>query len=272
MSINVHFATENNTVEYTKFAIETMLRLANKPNEIITTIHILETSPQNIISNLNKVNCVMVTNSIDKLRGSFGHGLALEQMLSFTKDENTHIIMDSDTVLLAKDWDLYAESALKTFDCIGTEYENIGGFSSGDGKLQTYKNIPNFIWLALTPKHDWTNLKAAHQKSIPIDISTEELSKIYNLPIGYQVLCDVGWQLPAYLHKNNLTHKGIRQIKPSSDESVVLHGLSDYHEEYHVNNAPFLVHQRGSSKHAFRKGISKNFYDAVDAYIKNHLI
>jgi len=268
MTLNVHFATENKTVSYTKFAIETMRRLAKKPEEIIVTIHILEHSPNEILNELTKISAIMVRGAAANLRGSFGHGLALEQMLSLTDDGDTHVIMDSDTVLLMKNWDDYIKTTLSNVDCVGTRYEDMGGFSSGSGTLQTYKSVPNFIWIALSPKHNWSNLKAAHQKHVPINVTSDEMSNVYGLPVGYKVMCDVGWQLPEYLHNNGLTYEGLRQIKPSSEECVVLSGLSDYHEEYHVDGKPFLVHQRGSSKHAFRQGISKEFYDAVDRYLR----
>jgi hypothetical protein len=53
----------------------------------------------------------------------------------------------------------------------------------------------------------------------------------------------------------------------------VLKGLSDYHEEYHVDgNVPFVVHHRGSMKYKYRSDeISVNFYKAVDKWLAEEL-
>jgi len=272
MTIHVHFATENNTVDYTKFAIKAMQQLADTSEEVITTIHVLEQSLNRVdFSEFNRVKVIVVPERADRQRGSFGHAMAINHMLKMTGDGSIHIIMDSDSVTLAKGWDTYINERFNysNLGCIGTRYEDIGGFSSGTSKFQTYKSAPNFIWMALSPRHYWGDLDAEPQKHIPIDITTEEMSKIYGLPIGYQVLCDGAWRLPEYLHKHKFTYEGFRQIKPSSQESVVLHGLSDYHEEYHVNGKPFVIHQRGSSKHVYRQGVSKDFYAGADRYLKS---
>jgi hypothetical protein len=275
MTIHVHFATENNTIDYTRYAIQKLQNLADKPEQVNTTVHVLEQSLSRIDLNaMKQVKTIVVPERADKLRGSFGHAMAINHMLKMTGDGSIHVVMDSDSVTLARGWDTYVNETFKkkNIGCIGTRYEDVGGFSSGISKFQTYKGVPNFIWIALNPEHDWSDFDATPQKHIPVNITTEELSQIYGLPVGYQVLCDGAWKLPEYLHKHKFAYEGFRQIKPSSEESIILRGLNDYHEEYHVNGKPFVVHQRGSSKHAFRQGLSKGFYDAIDKYASDNLL
>jgi hypothetical protein len=49
----------------------------------------------------------------------------------------------------------------------------------------------------------------------------------------------------------------------------VLKGLSDYHEEYHIERGvPFVAHQRGSMRHVYRSDpMSVAFYAAIDRHI-----
>jgi hypothetical protein len=204
------------------------------------------------------------------LRGSIGHACAIEHALSMVNDGNIHVISDSDTVVVAKGWDDYVR--IKVLDenigCMGTTYEKIGGHSSGRGNIQTYKDIPNFSWFVMSPKFPWPLLNPQPRKDKHVDITDEKLSKVYNLPLNYRVYCDVGWQVPEFLNTNSIPYYGWLQVKPSETKCVVIKGLSDYHEEYHADSVPFIVHQRGSMTHAYRTAkLSKSFYDYTDLHL-----
>lgn len=191
------------------------------------------------------------------------------ESLAMTGDGKIHVIADSDTVVVAKGWDDCLRHKLLNEGnaIVGTTYEDIGGFSSGTNTVQTYKKIPALTWCALSPMHDWHDLEVMPNKAHQVEITTPELAGIYNLPTGYSVFGEVGWQLPMYLHEHGLKYEGWRQLKPSG-EAIVLKGLSDYHEEFHVGNVPFITHHRGSLRHLYREDpISCKFYNAVDAYL-----
>lgn len=213
--------------------------------------------------------------SVDQgLVGSMGHGACVEHALSLTDDGDIHIIVDSDTVVLAKGWDDYVRHELidNGTGTFGATYEDIGGFTSGVGDVQTYKGVPNVVWMALSPLHRWQDLRALPAKESNLKITDEGMSKIYGLPTGNHVLRDVAWQIPEYLASRSISYIGWKQLKPSNDASVVLKGLSDYHEEYHVGDVPFVVHHRGSMKYAYRSdSISVDFYRAVDAWLAEEL-
>ena len=151
---------------------------------------------------------------------------------------------------------------------IGVSYENIDGFSTGTSKLQTYKNQPTATWMVLSPKFNFTQLSFLPQKDNFLNVNSKKLSNIYQLPIGFSVLKDVGWEIPMFLYKNKIQYKTLEIIKPVSKKSKVLYGLSQYHDEFHLNSIPFLVHQRGSMKHNFRiDQLSIDFYNACDKYL-----
>jgi hypothetical protein len=203
-----------------------------------------------------------------RMAGSNGHSAGLSSALSMTGEEAIDVIADTDTVMLQCNWDRLIAGLLEKTGIVATCYEDIGGFSSGPDKVQTYKRKPSLTWFALSPKYDWRALDPRPAKQKTIVITSDELSKLYNLPIGYELVRDVGWLVPAYLHDNKIPFTVFEQIKPTSSASKVLKTEIDYHEEYHLAGNPVLAHQRGSHKHPFKgNDISLSFYDSCDAYI-----
>ena len=135
------------------------------------------------------------------------------------------------------------------------------------------KNIPTVAWCALSPLYSWRTLRALPQKDVLININNEEMSKIYNLPVSYNVFCDVAWQIPRYLYDNSIPYKAWKQLK-STGTATVLKNVNDYHEEYHAEeNVPFVIHQRGSLHHAYRSDkVSTGFYTAADVYLASEKV
>lgn len=275
--IHVHTQSDKATMGYVRFMWETMLMLANKPGLLKLTVHSMsQTAADRVVDGLQRATTILVASPDGQpLAGSYGHGVCVEHALNQTDDGDIHIICDSDTVVLAKGWDDYVRDRLETMGCIGVTYENEGGFSSGKSNFQTYKQIPNVVWMAMSKNYKWKQLRALPKKEVPIDIQTSEQSKIYNLPIGHKVLRDVAWQIPSYLYENKISYEGWYQLKPSmnASECKVLSGLSDYHEEYHVENGiPFVVHHRGSLRHKYREDkVSKLFYQHVDNWLNKEM-
>ena len=117
--------------------------------------------------------------------------------------------------------------------------------------------------------YDFSKLDASSEKNNLLLIDSAHLSKIYGLPQGYSLLKDVGWQLPLFLFDNSIPYLIFDHIKPSSSDAKILAGVSDYHDEFHYKNLPFLVHQRGSMKHVFRLSkSSKDFYNRVEKHLE----
>ncbi|MEK9569976.1 MAG: hypothetical protein VW124_13275, partial [Paracoccaceae bacterium] len=195
------------------------------------------------------------------------HSAGLSSALSMTGGA-IDVIADTDTVMLQRNWDRLVAEMLDKTGIVATCYEDIGGFSSGTGKVQTYKRKPSLTWFALSPKYYWRGLDPRPAKQSNIAITNDELSQLYNLPIGHELVRDVGWHVPAYLHENNIPFLVFDQIKPTSSASTALKTGVDYHEEFHLKGVPFLAHQRGSHKHPFRDNdISCSFYNSCDAYM-----
>jgi hypothetical protein len=254
-----------------------MLSLANEPDRLKITVHCMGPSAADRAKSWlpsDRGNSIIASaKKGDSLNGSRGHAACVMAALEATGDGNIHIICDSDTVVVAKGWDDYIRKRMVDDEVgiMGTTYEDLGGFSSGASAVQTYKKVPSLTWCVLSPMHNWRDLTVMPNKSHQVSITSPQLSQIYNLPQGYSVFGEVGWQLPQYVYDHALTYDGWRQLKPSKD-AVILKGLSDYHEEYHVDGEPFVVHHRGSMRHAYRGDkISRQFYSAVDDRLATEL-
>lgn len=200
------------------------------------------------------------------LHGSNGHAAGLNRMMqALPTMAGHHVIADSDVAMLIKDWDLIAEDLWKEFHLIGTCYEDIGGFSSGTSKVQTYKRFPNANWFGIRQDCDFSGLDWMPAKETNLKIDTEDLSQLYNLPIGYELVRDGGWLLPSYCHARNYNAAVMEHIKPKSGRAQVLQTEQDYNEEYQLNGTAFVGHQRGGSRHEFKGcDISTGFYDCVE--------
>ncbi len=275
----IHTTVDKNTFEYVEAMCMIAKKLAREPDNLTFVAHCM--GP--VIRELENSSLISVSRAVkmdvdatrDPNRGtSNDHALCIMDALSMTGDGNIHVIADSDTALLASGWDDYVRQRMNLgIGIIGTTYEDLGGFSSGSGIGQTYKKIPNFIFAALNPSHDWCGLDILPNKRHRVNIDTQELSTTYNLPIGQQVFGEAGWQVPQFLRDNNISYEGWEQLKPTKN-AIVLKGLTDYSEEYHVDgNIPFVAHQRGGRKHAFKRHeLSVNFFNAVDSYIEKEVL
>ena len=201
--------------------------------------------------------------------GSNGHAAGLNAAFSRTGTSDViNIIADSDTVMLKRGWDVFVAEKLRNFGVIGTCYEDIGGFSSGSTNVQTYKELPNLTWLALAPRYDFSEFDCDPGKHRNIQIDSAALASLYNLPVGYELVRDVGWKLPQYLQDNGISCRAFKQVKPTSEAVKAVKSGNDYNEEYQWDGEPILAHQRGSHRHAFRTSeVSSAFYQACEAYL-----
>ena len=270
--IHCHVASDKSTVPYVEFMWETMRALAAHPDAVKLSIHSIGPTAADRLGHLsNSVALQVPSSEMDKgTSGSTAHGICLEHALLMTDDGDIHILVDSDTVVLARGWDDYIRIQMldRAIGCVGTTYEDAGGFSSGPSSIQTYKGVPTITWMSMSPLFSWRGLKAMPKKDENLHVANETMSKVYGLPVGHHVLRDVAWQIPDYLYTHGISYTGWRQLKPSKD-AVVLRGLSDYHEEYHVaDGVPFVVHHRGSRNHAYRGDkVSQDFFGAVDRWL-----
>jgi hypothetical protein len=269
MNINIHATVSSNSLGYYRYMRENYLALASGRNEVRFFLYCLD--PQSARSLQGDTGHSVVPLSFG--RGSGGHASAIEAALQRLTPGEINIIADTDVALFVQDWDQRIVDAMmgeRGFGIIGTRLEDIGGFSSGDVKHQQYKKKPTTTWMALSPNYDFSGLKVMPDKKNEIEVTTEELSRLYNLPVGYFVVKDTGWQIPSYLDQHKIPYLAFDIVKPTSPQAQALKGTSPYHDEFHWDGVPFLAHQRGSMNHRFRiDPLSVDFYDACDRYLGN---
>lgn len=270
MNINVHFSVSSDSLNYFKYVRRNYIGLCSEPKKLRFHAYCLD---EESYRHIRKDNLVFKVNALDYGRGSLGHAKSVNDAISKFVPAEINVISDTDIALLTNDWDLLLERLLlgvNSYGIVGVPYENVGGFSSDTGKTQTYKNIPTATWMAMSPEFDFSKLTVLPDKESVIHIDTLELAEVFQLPVGYQLLKDVGWQIPIYLHEHKIPYLALDIVKPTSPEAKVLRGCSPYHDEFQLDGQPLVAHQRGSMKHRFRiDPLSVDFYDACDRYLNN---
>jgi len=261
--MRIHIITSSKTMGYHDFCVNNHLSLADKPTEIEFLSHCMD---EGCLSSAKR------TSGNSKLTGggtgSVGHALGIQSVLSNLAPGMINIVSDSDCIVLKKGWDTTIRNLMSEYKIIGSTYEDIGGFSSGSGLGQTFKRIPNFTWVALSPDFSW-DFDAMCQKQDLLLIDTQELSETFNLPIGYSLFREPIWKLPVYIRENKVKHYPLVFVRPTSGNARAVTTGEDYHTEYQLNDGtPFVAHQRGSLSKEFRQHhLSKTFYDACEKYI-----
>jgi len=262
--MRIHIPMNGNTFPYFEYCVQNHKRLATNPSALEFFAYSLDAGGAAKASAMG-YNAIKVT---DSSAGTLGHALGIEAILKNLKNGDINVISDSDCIVLYKNWDDAIAKLMMTNGIIGTTFEDIGGFSSGTTKVQTYKGLPNVAWVALSPKYDW-QFDTSCNKDVHLQIDSQELSETFNLPIGYSLLREHTWKLPFYLRENKVVHYNFNFVRPTSGKAKAVLTGEDYHTEYTLHDGtPFVAHQRGSMSKTFRvHHLSKTFYDACEAYI-----
>jgi hypothetical protein len=269
--INVYVVLSPQSLSYYNYLVKNYTELARHPERIkFITVGNADVPNSDLLVRVDKMIIVPMDSSKSS---STYHALMLNAALQDVDivASEVNVFADSDTVMLQYGWDDIISDVLRKCDIAGGAYEDVGGYSTGSGKLQTYKMLPSGVWFAVHTMNgiDWSKLDMSQGeiKSIPID--TDELSRLYNLPVGYEMFSkEMGWRIPQFIHDHKLKCTTLVQRKPTKDAKIVRTN-NDYHEEYWLpDGTPIIAHQRGSRQHVFRSvPFSGPFYDACEAHI-----
>lgn len=290
--INIHVVVSKNTVQYFDYLIYNYRHCATNLERLFFFCYALDSESYGIFRNKSDLSLTVPVydapgayrkKTLEDWRvylrakltgqhllgGSNGHAAGLNVASKIMQNiGGINVVADVDTAMIRHGWDTEICRLLEEFDLIGAPYEGVGGFSSGNSKVQTYKRFPTAVWVALSDRGDWSGMNWWPLKGRNIPIDTEELSFLYNLDQGYEVVRDVGWELPGYAAKHEYRHLAFDHVKPSSDRCDVIRTGHDYNEEYQLNDGGFVAHQRGGSRHPFRScDLSVRFFDCVEARV-----
>lgn len=271
--ITVHFTVSANSTSYLKYAYLSYINLARSRAGLNFHFYCLDFLSY-ITVKYWEINCKHYF--VGRASGSLGHANAIDYAIQKFDTKSINIISDTDVAVVKSGWDsdLFELFEARKLHVIGAQYENIGGFSTGASKVQTYKNKPSATWIAFSPlasrvaKSENLSMKPHKEGNLPINSAF--LSDMYGLPIGFELVRDVGWQIPKFIEQHNISSTVFEHRKPSHELAQVLIGSSEYHDEFHLNGIPFLVHQRGSRHKIYKvDSDSKVFYEAVDKFMGN---
>ena len=275
--MRIHTQVDKQTIYHAADMIRSHVKLAANPTQLefyLFTLNDKIKPWQGIKDTLIRegiTNKIELINVKDAKTRSIGHAQAINEMLKSLDTTKINIVCDSDTLMVMPKWDnliLYCIEK-KNIGTLGTPYEDIGGITSGTGKLQTYKGLPNVIWMLLSPGYKWEKIDMLPDKLERTPLSELEAS-INGLKKGWVLFKDVGWRIPRFIYNNEIPYITLDHVKSTSEKSVALKNIGwDYHEEYQINDMPFLLHHRGSSIHPWRKNKkSIKFYDTSWSYIE----
>ena len=265
--MRIHIVMNGQTVDYYEHCVKNHTLLADDPTNLDFVAYSLDGWGYAAVEKLG--------GKVVRLRdgaGSTGHMIGLDAAFDNFVKNDINVISDSDCVVLMKGWDTKLREIMLTSDVVGSTYEDLGGFSSGNSTTQTYKRVPNFSWCALSSNYDW-KFDTSLSKEKPLLIETQTQSETFNLPIGYSLFREPCWQFPVYLHERKIPYYSLEFVRPTSSKAKAVLTGEDYHTEYTLSDGtPYVAHQRGSMKHKFRVDhLSKTFYDACDKYIAEEL-
>lgn len=262
MIIRIHVPLARNAIPYYNYMRKNYASLCSSETKLEFYVHSIEGDLK--VEADKQFIC-------ETSRGSNGHAIGITSALSQPVTEDIKVIADSDTVMLAKDWDLRLKilfSQYQNYGIVGTSYERIGGFSTENITRQAYKFKPTLTWAAMSPKYDFSKMMTMPAKHENVPIDTLEKSMLYNLPMGYELFRDAAWQVPEYLQDNKIPYVYLENFRPTQSQSLAVKSGNDYNEEFQLWGVPFVGHQRGSNKRAFRGcAESVGFYDAIERYL-----
>jgi len=126
------------------------------------------------------------------------------------------VIADCDTVIVAPPMGPCCSAGCSPRSASSVPaYEEIGGFSSGGGRRQTYKRLPNVTWVALSPAHDFRTLDASHGWRDDTDPNAGAGGSVQSA-IGSALCGTIGWQFASYLAARDIPPQAMVHVKPSS--------------------------------------------------------
>lgn len=270
--MRIHTQVDRMTIHYAGQLIRSMIRLAKEPEKLEFYLYSLRNKDWSVIDVLRKDG---INNPIHKVpvenpeRRSVGHAQCINQMLRDVDTNLINIVADADTLVVMPQWDKMVEYMInKGVGVMGTPYEEFGGTTSGIGRKQTYKGLPNVIWMLMAPGNPWDTLDMMPDKGKETELD-DACAHINGLEPGQILFRDVGWRIPSFIYEHKVPYVTFKHVKPTQEASIALSDLDwDYHEEFQLNNIPVCVHHRGASKHPFKRSDkSIKFYDTVWKYI-----
>lgn len=203
-------------------------------------------------------------------KGSVGHAAGLKRCFQSFDPHSINVVADSDTVIVMRGWDELLKGVFVGTDnlsAIGGTYEPLVGSVCQTGTKRVQASRPTLTWTAFAPGVSLVDCDLSPDKGRTLRITDDAMAKRYGLPVGHEVFCDVGWQLPQYYDERCIKTLGIQNERM---QKLFPH-LDKAHELFTFTGKDFghfVCHQRSSMNHPFRGDkFSADFYDAAESLI-----
>ena len=245
--IVVHIPCDTNTRSYAEYAFAAMQKLARDPTQLRLQYH------------------DVVYKFFGVAGPSSAHGAAVREAFKSIAESpsETHIICDSDTVVIQSGWDVTIHRLLDDVDCLGSTYPILNEHS----RINAYQNKPTVTWLALKSGKPWHHFEPQPPFRGALHIDDESDSRLWGLPVGQVLHCDTCWNFPVFLFEHQLTSLALKNI---ASQPKALMGLKVAHDEWELpDGSSFVVHQGRSGGTRIREmNYSREFYERCDRLIQ----
>ena len=243
MNINVHVPVTINSIEYYKQLCANHLEWSSGKRSITFIAYCLGNEVDKALA---EHELTLDTVVLPGCRGPDAHASSVRAIIARTNKLDITVIADSDTFLLARNWD----DAIVDFIKNGVGVVGTAFYPSATTDPQPYAGKPNTNWLALSPKFSWRKLGVTPFVGHNTNVDTESKSQLWNIPIGSQLVRNVAWQIPEYLHSNKIPF-----------ECLFLKSNDKFEEYVLPNGTSFVARMLASSKY-----VSKDLQSTSDAF------
>jgi len=208
-----------------------------------------------------------------EVSSSYSHAKCIHRSIEeIEHSTGCHIIMDADTCITYKHWDVEVLEMLKQYDIFGWENK---------------RGVPSVMFFAFHPvildkmKLDFTPmLKNGKEMCAKDRICTPEEADVYKIELGEYIKCDTGWRIPKLLRDADLHYCCLKRVLGVDKESILpfkdrrqkefcFKGDKNEHMcEWHLNWKLFGTHMQASRSFAFNSNRGKVWKSRIDMYMQ----
>lgn len=240
--------------------------------------------------------CIAKTGDAD--HNSQKHAIALHEALNCIEHDYV-LFVDSDVVVIYKNWDKIIVDELNKVDCFGGAYS----CEASDMFNKTrYKKFPTVNFFAFkksllgkvklnffpfrketkvfSDKGCFSGIGKTHFKGevFAYNIFDDKEAKVFGVNKGSEFRCDTGWRLPMIFHDNNLSYSYMPMYLMTSNKSQLPFTDNKNKKcclkkefcmnEWHYNGKLFATHKKHGRSDPIDGKFGKAWVDRIKLYIK----
>ena len=210
---------------------------------------------------------------------SLNHSMLLNESLNHIQSDYA-IIADADIAILYQDWDKLVMDKLDSgLGCFGFSYHDDG---------PRYKDFPIVFFFCLRKdmlkdvELDFRPKVEKNKESVCRSVIRDRQNAMYfNRPVGYQIKCDTGWQLPLQIRSKGYEGEGIKCVRVN-EKGIKLPFRSKKQKkfcltkpthmaEWHYDDKLFGTHKQACRSHnLYKSDWGRTWKDRIELYIEDN--